>query len=57
MFLHSILFYEALILTHEYFIHHRSTALELLQRPARRRRVVWRLRRAVDVSALPQDGR
>ena len=34
-----------------------SKALELLQHPARRRPFLRRLRRAVDVSALPQDGR
>ena len=37
--------------------HHRSTTLELLQHPARRRPVLRRLRRAVDLSAVPQDGR
>ena len=35
----------------------RPAALELLQRPARRRPVVRRLRRAAHVPALPEDGR
>src|SRR5439155_14006401 len=37
--------------------HHRPKTLELLQRPARRRDELWRLRRAIDISAVPQDGR
>jgi hypothetical protein len=36
---------------------HRPTPLELLQRPARRRPVLRRLRRAAHLPALPQDGR
>ena len=35
----------------------RPEALELLQRPARRRPLLRRLRRAADVPAVPQDGR
>jgi REP element-mobilizing transposase RayT len=38
-------------------LHHRPTPVELLQRPARRRRVLRRLRRAAHLPALPQDGR
>src|SRR5687767_7036662 len=33
-----------------------SKALELLQHPAGRRAVLRRLRRAVDLSAIPEDG-
>jgi Arc/MetJ family transcription regulator len=35
----------------------RPAPLELLQRPARRRRVLRRLRRAAHLPALPEDGR
>lgn len=41
----------------ESIIHHRPAPLELLQRPARRRHVLRRLRRAVDLPAVPEDGR
>ena len=35
---------------------HCSKALELLQRPARRRHELWRLHRAAHILAVPQDG-
>src|SRR6185312_17570850 len=38
------------------FHNSRPEALELLQHPARRRVVVRRLRRAVDLPAVPEDG-
>ncbi len=41
----------------EPIFNHRSTPVELLQRPARRRRLVWRLCGATDLPALSQDGR
>ena len=42
--------------THERQRHHRPEALELLQRPARRRPLVRRLHRAAHLPAVPQDG-
>ena len=42
---------------HERLRHHRPEALELLQRPPRRRPVVPGLHRAADVPAVPEDGR
>ncbi len=43
---------------HEHpILHHRPTPLELLQRPAGRRHVVRRLRRAAHLPAVPEDGR